>query len=325
MENVVIENDYGRAVVSPGAGAALRSLRVKAGRAAQELLHGGDAELDPAKLPQGTGSFIMAPWPNRIRDGRLIAPDGEHVLPVNSGVHAIHGLLREREWQVVEKSSTAVMLRAELQPPWPYRGAVISRTALNGPALEQTLVVEAAPGEKPFPAGFGWHPWFRRSLGPAPSASSGPGPSTHSASSGQASSVPPAAEDKQASLRALAEAMWVLDPTVTPTGETVRPPIISQLEKGARLAAGSIDGCFRLAPGHRATLSWPEIKLNIVSSDTVSHLMVYTPKDGTALCVEPQTCCVNATQLAARGVAGTGAAVAAPGAPLTGWTRWSWG
>ena len=297
MENVTIHNEFGQATVSPGAGAALRSVKAKIGRAEHELLYGGDGALDPSKLPQGTGSFIMAPWPNRIRDGRLVAKDGEHTLPMNSGVHAIHGLLREREWKVVEKTPTRVSLRIALEKPWPYMGAVTSTTALNGPALQQTMTVEAAPGEKEFPAGFGWHPWFKRTL-------KGEG---------------------QVSLQADVDVMWELDAAITPTGRVLTPAIVSQLHRGAELAAGSIDGCFRMRPGQKAVLKWPEVTLTMVSSPEVSHLMVYTPKDGTALCVEPQTAAVNAFQLAAQGVQNTGAASAAPGRPLTGWTRWSWG
>ncbi len=289
--------------MSPSAGAALRSLHVKAGGKDYELLYGGDGALDPSKLPHGTGSFTMAPWPNRIRDGRLVARDGEHMLPVNSGVHAIHGLLREREWRVAERTPTRMKLRVDLEKPWPYRGAVESMTELQGATLVQTLTVEAAPGEREFPAGFGWHPWFRRSLVAG-----------------------------QVSLKADVDVMWELDSAITPTGKVLTPPVVSQLQRGVELAAGSIDGCFRMRPAqranppvYRAALTWPEVRLNIESSAAVSHLMVYTPKDGAALCVEPQTATVNAFQLAARGVQGTGAATAAPGKPLTGWTRWGWG
>ncbi len=302
MENVVIENDYGRAVVSPGAGAALRSLQVKAKGARYELLSGGDGPLDASALPQGTGSFIMAPWPNRIRDGRLVAKDGEHSLPVNSGVHAIHGLLRTRVWEIAERTPTLLRLRISLEKPWPYRGTVESLTELRGPSLVQTLKVEAAPGEREFPAGFGWHPWFKRTLGKG-----------------------------QVSLRSDVEVMWELDSTITPTGRTLTPPVVSQLHRGAELAAGSIDGCFRVREArgagrtsHYAELSWPDVRLEIESSAEVSHLMVYTPADGASLCVEPQTCTVNAFQLAAQGIKGTGSATAAAGRPLTGSTRWSW-
>ncbi len=290
-------------MVSPGAGAALRSVKIRANGKSFELLTGGDGELAPAELPRGTGSFIMAPWPNRIRDGRLVARDGEHSLPVNSGMHAIHGLLRERAWEVVENTSIRVALRAGLEAPWPYRGAVTSVTELRGWSLVQTLKVEAAAGEKPFPAGFGWHPWFKRSLGTG-----------------------------QVSLQSDIDAMWELDSSITPTGLTGTPPVVAQVRKGATLAAGSIDGCFRVRPtpgarptNYRAVLTWPEVTLAIESSAAVSHLMVYTPPDGASLCVEPQTCTVNGFQLAARGVLATGAATAAPGQPLKGSTTWSWG
>jgi aldose 1-epimerase len=186
-------------------------------------------------------------------------------------------------------------MEIDLAAPWPYRGSVVSEVALEWNSLVQTLTVTSQDRE--CPAGFGWHPWFRRTLAPG---------------------------SGQVSLHADAEAMWVLDSTITPTGETVKGEAVEQLWRGVQLAAGAIDGCFRMLQGNSAELTWPEVRLEMSSSANVSHLMVYTPKDGTALCVEPQTCAVNAFQLAKSGVPRTGAASARPDAPLTGWTRWTW-
>jgi galactose mutarotase-like enzyme len=292
--NIVIENDHGRAVVSPRAGAALRSLAVNIRDSKHELLRGGDdSPLDPSTLPHGTGSFIMAPWPNRMPGGVLVTPDGTHTLRTGSELHTIHGLVRNLPWNVVSHGAHSASFEVDLPKPWPFAGKVAYEVTLAENSFAQALTIVSADGE--FPAGAGWHPWFKQSIG-------GDG----------------------VEIKLDAEEMWVLDSEMTPSGETVRPPLLGQLRNGVRLAPGTTDDCFRVAPGSKATLSWPELTLDIEFSETVSHVMVYTPPDGGALCVEPQTTCVNAFQLHARGVTNTGTRFVHPGSPLVATTTWSW-
>src|SRR3970040_747675 len=91
---IVLQNDHGRATISPAAGASLRSLLAVTPRGRFELLVGGEGPHEPDRLPSGTGSFLMAPWPNRIRNGRIGVNGKAFSVPVNSGIHAIHGTVR---------------------------------------------------------------------------------------------------------------------------------------------------------------------------------------------------------------------------------------
>lgn len=293
MDLVALESPHGTAVLSPATGASLRSLKARSGSREVELLSGGDGVLDVTRLPLGTGSFIMAPWPNRIRDGRLVTADGEYRLPIDDHVHAIHGTVRGRAWDVVGQSDTRAVLETDLLPPWPFRGRVIYEVELVGQGLLQTLTIEAAASERPFPSGFGWHPWFRRRLG------------TH-----------------DAKVYVGAEVQWVLDDTVTPTSEVVESTAVHRLREGTTLAANELDACFRLHPGGEARLEWPELILTLSCTPELGHVMVYSPEH--AVCVEPQTCTVNAFQLAAAGVPQTGTAIVEPGKPLRGSTAWTW-
>ncbi|MCZ6766495.1 MAG: hypothetical protein O7D32_06140, partial [bacterium] len=165
-DNITIENDFASVTVSPGAGASLRSVSIRKNGVSYELLAGGDEEHHPETLPPGSGSFIMAPWVNRIRDGRLVTPDGIHELPVNAPPHAIHGLVQNREWNVRSVASHEVKMEIELAVSWPYKGHIEYSISLNGKALIQTMRLIASPEEpRSFPGGVGWHPWFNRSLG----------------------------------------------------------------------------------------------------------------------------------------------------------------
>lgn len=292
--NVAISNEHASAVLSPSAGAALRSLRVNVRDSEYELLCGGVASaFDPLTLPHGTGSFIMAPWPNRIPGGALATPAGEHILESDGELHTIHGLVRDLEWEVTQQEADSVRMEVGLPDPWPDHGRVIYEARLHGQSLVQALSVESKGQE--LPAGVGWHPWFRSALG-----------------------------TEQVSISLDAIEAWELDDQMTPSGATFRPPLLEALQDGTRLHPGSTDDCLRISPGTQATLTWPELTLGIVGSESINHMMIYTPPDGSALCVEPQTACVNAFQLHARGIENTGTQFIAPGMPLSASTTWSW-
>jgi len=101
------------------------------------------------------GSYPMAPWAGRIRDGRFQFQGRTVHLPLNLPPHAIHGTVFERPWDVVDESSIAI----DLGPSWPFAGRVTQRFALAEDHLRVELELEA---DEPMPAIVGWHPWFRR-------------------------------------------------------------------------------------------------------------------------------------------------------------------
>ena len=318
MDEVVLENESGRVVISPRAGASLRSLRVRpAGRGWRdvragvtgesmvirprtaewyELLTGGDGPHAPTVLPQGTGSFIMAPWPNRLRYGILHAPEAEYQMPINRPPHAIHGLVRDWEWQVVEAIGSMARLSVALEDPWPFAGTVRYNVSLDGPSLVQSLTIEAAEGAKPFPAGFGWHPWFRRDLGTG---------SPRVQVAGQ-------------------RTVWEADEEFSATGRQLETEQVADLRRGLVPEPDQVDQCMRIEPGSPTVVQWPNaVTLEIDSSMELAHVQVYAPEE--SVCVEPESCTVNAFRLAQGGVGDTGTVEVAPGRPFSGWTRWSWG
>lgn len=110
------------------------------------------------------GSFVMAPWAGRIRDGVLRVAGGEHALPtVRTHPHAGHGLVMDRPWEVLEASGERLRIRCDLDSRWPFPGHVVQELGLATDHLAQRVEVHAAGAA--FPATVGWHPWFRRDLG----------------------------------------------------------------------------------------------------------------------------------------------------------------
>ena len=292
--NITIKNEFASVTISPYAGASLRSIRINKIGNSYELLSGGENSHDPTVLPHGEGSFVMAPWANRLRDGRLVTPDGVHEMPINQPPHAIHGLVREREWTVKEITESTLELEIKLQEPWPYAGHIEYSLALDGQSLVQTMRLIAAPEEtRTFPGSVGWHPWFNTSLG---------------------SDIVTATSD--------VAGQWELEFPATATGKLSVTDTTRRLQAGTRFAVKEVDGCFLRNSNGTAVLSWPELTFTITGSETITHYMFFSPEH--ALCVEPQTCTVDAARLADSGFADTGHVLVDRENPLVATTTWSW-
>lgn len=127
----------------------------------------GDVEL-VAHVDRGTpfhwGSFVMAPWAGRIRNGRFSFNGQVHQLPVNWGPHAIHGTVADRPWWVADADGDSAVIDCPLDDRWPWRGFVRQVIRLGERAVN--FRVEVYADDEEFPASVGWHPWFRRHLTP---------------------------------------------------------------------------------------------------------------------------------------------------------------
>lgn len=141
-----------------------------------------------------------------------------------------------------------------------------------------------------FPAGAGWHPWFGRDV------------------------------RRGHDVRVCVEAgeVYQLEDMI-PTGE-IRPVRGEEdLRRCPAIGDRRLDTCYRGVTGP-LRLRWGEVELTMTSSANVAHAVVYTPAH--AVAIEPQTCAIDAFNLAARGVANTGVSVVEPGRPLVAETAW---
>lgn len=136
-------------VVSPADGGRIASLSV------------GDREL-VARVDHGPiwwGSFPMAPFAGRIRDGRFTFEGATWQLPLTMPPHAIHGIVHDRPWTIIDGATIEV----RLGDPWPFAGTVRQRFVLEPARMQVTM--ELIAGER-MPASIGWHPWFPRRYRP---------------------------------------------------------------------------------------------------------------------------------------------------------------
>lgn len=147
---VTLRAGTAEARIDPRDGARLTSLRV----AGHELLH-----TDPIRGSPG-GSFVMAPWAGRIRDGDARWRGDRRSLPRDpEDGHALHGLVRRRVWRRIGETSWSVTVAGD---EWFGPLEIRQHVQLRADALRLTLEVHALEPDAPAPATVGWHPWFRR-------------------------------------------------------------------------------------------------------------------------------------------------------------------
>lgn len=250
--------------VSLAAGGRIRQIRLHDDSGSDPVEVFAEAPLDAPAWSTGWGSFPMAPWAGRVRQGRLHVfdrttqlhlnhedGDGDGGGPLHPPVpgpddsprrHAIHGTVFDRAWSVdlLETSAVEMHCRIDTALGWPFPGIARQRIEVTATQVALALVVESVDGAV-FPASIGWHPWF--------------------------------AKPTQLHLDALA--MYELDETGLPTGALVEP------------SSGPWDDCF--------VARWP-IELDydraIASTITVSsdcdHVVIFD-KPPHATCVEPQS------------------------------------
>ncbi|PPF77860.1 aldose epimerase [Subtercola sp. Z020] len=124
------------------------------------VVHGFEKEVAPLFC----AGWMLAPWPNRVRDGRWNDAGIERQLPLTEPErgNALHGFLFALHHTVVRRTESSITLRASIQPTDGYPFALTVDTAFE--LGQNTLTVThtlANVGERPAPAALGAHPYFR--------------------------------------------------------------------------------------------------------------------------------------------------------------------
>jgi aldose 1-epimerase len=150
----VLELGAQRAVVT-AVGASLREYTVD----------GRDVVLpfdDSAIAPAFSGA-VLAPWPNRLRDGVYSYDGSSFEVPLTEHLRhtALHGLVAQTSFDTTDADATSVTLEHVIVPthgyPWPVR--VRLTYALTGSGLHVTAEGTNL-GVTTAPYGIGFHPWL---------------------------------------------------------------------------------------------------------------------------------------------------------------------
>lgn len=106
---------------------------------------------------------ILAPWPNRVVDGRYTFGGLEQQLSITepSRGHSLHGLVSWLDFAVVRQTTRRLVLEAtiEAQPGYPHRVTLEVAFALDAGGLRTTVTaMNAGPNAAPF--GIAPHPYL---------------------------------------------------------------------------------------------------------------------------------------------------------------------
>lgn len=144
---------------------AVRLDLASGGRATSWTVSGEELLGGRSDDPVEHGMYPMAPWAGRLDGNTLIDRQASVRFPATYGPWALHGLVLDRPWQLLqfEQSPTeaTATITCELAAPWPWPAAVLATWHLTTDALVTTLEVSTQGAA--FPAVLGLHPWFRRS------------------------------------------------------------------------------------------------------------------------------------------------------------------
>ena len=149
-----------RAVVTE-CGATLRLLEHEG----RPLLLGTD---ESERVSSGRGQ-LLAPWPNRLGDGRYTFDGEEQQLPLSepSRGNASHGLVRWAAWTLEERSenSVSLVLRLMAQPGYPWTLDLHVLYDLSADGLTVTVTATNLSGSRA-PYALGAHPYLTTGSGP---------------------------------------------------------------------------------------------------------------------------------------------------------------
>ncbi|WP_434993541.1 aldose 1-epimerase family protein [Arthrobacter sp. Ld5] len=145
----------GYTAVVLGLGAAVREL-TQDGRS---LVVGFGAD---EAMPNFRGAFV-APWPNRIEDGRYAFDGDEYRLPINEPERgtALHGLVFDIPWSLVEHTESALTLGCTIEPTeaYPFTVALHAHFTVDAQGF-RTSVTATNTGSRRAPYGVCPHPYL---------------------------------------------------------------------------------------------------------------------------------------------------------------------
>lgn len=155
MEELWVSGGEIEAALLPSVGARLHRLRVFG----RDLLRTPDDLDTHIREPFLWGSYVMAPWCNRVEAAPVVVRGRTVALGANfPDGSAIHGQVHARPWPAVSDGELRVTAGGD---GWPWMYEVVQALEVRGTSLHVQLTL-VNRSEAPMPAGLGLHPWFRR-------------------------------------------------------------------------------------------------------------------------------------------------------------------
>lgn len=290
----------------------MSAVRLRAGRSELRLLPAAGGRITACTLaaPDGTLQQVLLPYPEqhadldqwakggiyplvpyngRIRDARLRHADRDWVLTPHAGSpHTLHGIAQRRPWQLLACDASRARLAYvhATDAHWPWAFEATMDVALDPARVRITLALRNT-GSADMPGGVGLHPYF-----------------VHR-------------PDNQ--VRFDAGPDWPFDADYLPR-ETAAEDMNRQpwTVGTADFAAGEVTHFIADWSGTLDIRSAQARPVLLLASGTMDQLVIHRPANAPHVCIEPVSHLPDGFNLHARGVAGTGTRILAPGAQLQG-------
>ena len=286
---ITIENDTLRVSVHPEIGASVSDFSFRRAEKWIPLMRPAPNPLQRSSL----ANFIMAPYSNRIRQGKFCFQGGEYQLR-NAAKHAIHGDVRDRPWRLVEQQAEKTVLSIDSRAfgdfNFPFALAVDVSYELRDSMFRSELCITNLDSRS-MPAGGGFHPYFMRALG---------GLQEEVELSFRAGGV----FEYKGDLPFSEEPARALSPHFD---FTKRKPLVEGLDHGYSAWNG------------KAELFWPksQVRLHVEAEPSAEHLILYTPVGEPFFAFEPVSNSTDGFNQLENGMVGTGVVVLEAGESLT--------
>lgn len=143
-----------------------RAIITQVGATIRSFTDSGRSLIDgfgPGEWPQGSRGQVLAPWPNRIEDGRyeFAGRHGQAALDEPDKFNAIHGLVRWLPWCLESQAQNVLVVGIDLRPtpgyPFTLRLRIEYRLSADGLSVT-TEAINA--GDCSLPFGLGFHPYL---------------------------------------------------------------------------------------------------------------------------------------------------------------------
>ena len=249
---ISLSSDKGELLLAPEHGGCVSALRWNGA----DVLRPFDERLGDDSPATSYAAFPLFPFSGRIANGRFSFDGSDYNVPPNfpPEPHAIHGKGWQMPWNVVERNGKSAHLEYEANgPDWPWTYRAEQGFALTDRGLRVDLLLTNL-SDRPMPGGMGWHPYFPRG---------------------------------DARLEADVSQVWL-------SGQDMIPGAPSPLTEENDLSLPrpvkdlQLDNAFS-AGSRGARMVWGDADLSVVmtASETLRHLIVYTPPGEDYFCVEP--------------------------------------
>ncbi len=288
----LLKNDQIELTIHPDQGCYWRALRVFFEGKWRDLLEPIPDQAPPFKF----GSYTMAPWSNRIPQGKFEFEGKKYRLRINFPDNTtIHGDVRYRPWRIQTDSPEKFVATLDSRDfpdfNYPFKLKFKHTLELRNNCLTMSLFMENVD-QVNAPVGMGFHPFFKRRL---------------------------TERDEDAVLLLPAEKVYP-DMKCIPTGPAAPVSGKTDLRSEKYLGNPNLDHCYTGLTGNVVRLIYKGSKAEVrYEFDPVfTHMVIYAPQDeqGRAkdfVAIEPVTHVNNGFNLYAQGWKGTGIKVLKPG------------